>query len=530
MIGLEVVMTKFIALGIAVFLGTSGLAYADETPDTTAKISALQQQLDLMKAQLDQLKAQQQKQTQAAAAAPAKTDGSAAVQIKKGPTTRLVFGGEEVQVYGNLDLSYDSTTKGLRSSYPAPAGDSPAGNVGWLSAISSNLSYIGIRGNHKIGKFSSIPYQLETQIDVSSTSGTVSSNSNTDNGVKGALTSRNSFIGYANKYFGAVKIGKTDAPYKNSTARLNPFSAELGDYAVIVGNSGGDNRVEFGTRFDHAIWYESPKSKNGLDFSFLLSPGQNRAFDNSLIPAGEVSCAGGNIPGSGATPPGCNDGSFGTAYSSALTYQKGSGYLSAAYEIHKRVNRSSDTANLDPADVADEQGTKFGAQYTFGKRTTVNALYEDLERYVPAQLQFQNERSRSGYWLALSQLLNPNKDTLSFGWGHANKANGDPGQHNTNPGAGVDNSANMYTFAYKHQIDRNVTFYIDGAETLNGPYGHYDLGAGGRGITTDCHDGSLLAAFDPTANNGAGGVSNNGPRCYAGGHLKGISTGLDIRF
>lgn len=522
-------MRKLIAFGFALVLGTTSMAYADEASDTRDKINALQQQLDVMKAQLEQLKAQQQKAAPAAAAAPA--PGASFIQLKKGDTTTLVIGGEEVQLYGNLDLSYDVTTKGIARRYPDPAGTgfvSPEGNVGWLSAISTNLSYIGVRGAHKIGKFSSIPYQLETQLDISSTSGTVNTNSNNDAVVKGGLTSRNSYIGYANKYFGAVKIGKTDAPYKLSTQRMNPFSGELGDYSVIMGNSGGDNRVEFGTRLDHALWYESP-NWGGIAFSALVSPGQNRAFDNTNIPAGEAGCAGGNLPGSGATPPGCNDGSYGSAYSAALTYLHVPFYLAAAYELHKKVNRSSDTANLDPNDVADEQALKFGAQYTFGKATTLSAIYEDMQRYVPAYLQFQNERSRSGYWLALTQLLNK-RDNLNFGWGHANSANGDPGQHNSTPGAGVDNAANLYTIAFKHSIDRNVQFYVDYAMTVNHPWGHYDLGAGGRGITTDCHDGAQIAAFDVTANNGAGGVSGTGPHCFAGGILRGFSTGLDLRF
>jgi len=116
--------------------------------------------------------------------------------------------------------------------------------------------------------------------------------------VKGALTSRNSFIGITNKS-GTYRIGKTDAPYKTATARMNPFSGELGDYSVIMGNTGGDNRVEFGTRFDHAIWYQSPRM-GPWTFSFLAAPGQNRSFDDGNIAAGESSCAGGNVPGSGA--------------------------------------------------------------------------------------------------------------------------------------------------------------------------------------------------------------------------------------
>ena len=97
-------------------------------------------------------------------------------------------------------------------------------------------------------------------------------------------------------------IGKSETPYKTSTDRLNPFSGMLGDYRVIIGNTGGDNRVEFGYRAPHAIWYESP-NWSGASFKAMYSPGQNRSDDNSNLASAEQDCAGGNIPGSGALPP-----------------------------------------------------------------------------------------------------------------------------------------------------------------------------------------------------------------------------------
>src|ERR1700730_7911587 len=146
---------------------------------------------------------------------------------------------------------------------------------------------------------------------------------------------------------------------------MNPFSGMLGDYAVVMGNTGGDNRVEFGTRLDHAIWYESP-NMSGFTVNALISPGQNRAYDNTNVAAGESDCSGGNAPGSGATPVACDDGSYGTAYSGSLNYRKGSLLVTTAYELHKNVNRTSDLAPIyDPNDVADETAAKIGIQYAF---------------------------------------------------------------------------------------------------------------------------------------------------------------------
>ncbi|MBV8645047.1 MAG: porin [Candidatus Eremiobacteraeota bacterium] len=514
-------MHKLIAFTFALVLGTSSAAYADDAADTKARIDALQAQLDAIKAQLEALKAQQQAKPQASAAPAAAP--APAVGLKKGDAVTFLIGGEEVTLYGNLDLSVDTTTKGLAKHY-VESGDSPVGNVGYLTGLSTNLSYVGVRGTHKLGKRSGLAYQLETQIDVSSTSGTVNTNSNSDSIVKGGLTSRNSFIGITNP-FGSLKLGKTDAPYKTSTARMNPFNSEIGDYAVVMGNTGGDNRVEFGTRLDHSIWYESP-NLHGFNLNLLVSPGQNRASDSSNIAAGESSCAGGNVPGSGATPPFCNDGAWASVYSGSATWQTGKAYLVAAYEMHKKVNRTSDLANLDPNDVGDEQAWKGGLQFAPSKATTFSMLYENMARYVPQYLQYQNERTRDGFWLALTQYVNAN-DNLNFGWARANPTPGDPGQHNTSGGMHPDNMANMYTFAFKHPIDKHTLWYFDWALTVNHHDAHYDLGAGGRGLTTDCHDATQLTAFDPTV---TPPVSGTGPHCYAGGHLQGFSSGVDIRF
>jgi predicted porin len=564
-------MKKLLASAFALVLSTTSIAYADTASDTKAQIDAIQKQVDALKAQLDQLKTQRQTQPggvttpsgpvpgstaapgqgqpgagESQQGKPASTDifgrpvdaqgrtvdfqpakPSPPPQVltisPKGPGLTFLTNGGTVQLYGNVDLSTDITTKGLQGFYPATM-VSPVGNVGYLAGISSNLSYIGVRGQQSIGHQLGMVYQLETQLDVSATSGTGLSTSNTSNIVKGGLTSRNSFIGLSNKYAGSVKIGKTDAPYKTSTARMNPFSAELGDYSSIMGNSGGDNRVEFLTRLDHALWYESPVL-SGFTLNTLVSPGQNRGVDNNTVAAGEPDCAGGNIPGSGATPPFCNDGAYGSAYSSSLGYTRGKLYVTTAYELHKGVNRTSDLANLDPRNVVDESAIKGGFQYSFSKATSLSGIYEDMERYVPADLQSQNERSRNGFWLALTQSLN-DKDNVNFGWARANPTPGDPGQHNTSGGAHPDNMANMYTFAYKHNANKFVSFYADYALQLNHPQAHFDLGAGGRGLTTDCHDGASPASFDATT----AGVTGDGPHCFAGGRIQGFSTGIDFKF
>ena len=277
----------------------------------------------------------------------------------------------------------------------------------------------------------------------------------------------------------------------------------------------------------------------------LVSPGQNRADNSDNIAAGESDCTGGNIPGSGGiTPLTCSDGSFGTATSASLSYTKGHLYLTGAYERHENVNRSSDITAIYPSgnaysvmleaqDVAAEDAGKVALMYAFPSKTTIGGIFETLHRYVPADLEFQNERQRPGTWLVASQQLTK-ATSLHFGWAHAFRTPGDPGQHNDSfaippngdpttdsvAGAHVDNTANLFTVAFKNQLSKNLTAYVDWALTANGPAAHFDLGAGGRGVTTDCHD-----AFDAT-----GGLVGSNPHCWTGGQLQGVSAGLDFKF
>ena len=146
--------------------------------------------------------------------------------------TFLVPGGGEVQLYGNLDVSFDETTKGLKSDY-GDNGGVPVGKMGWQPAIASNLSNLGVRGHHPMQPDLNFIWQLEAGIDISATPGIKETTSNTSYTVNGALFSRNSFVGFNGKDWGAVMIGKSETPYKTSTDRLNPFSGMLGDYRVI---------------------------------------------------------------------------------------------------------------------------------------------------------------------------------------------------------------------------------------------------------------------------------------------------------
>ncbi|MFI5182448.1 MAG: porin, partial [Thermoanaerobaculia bacterium] len=233
----------FVVLAACLFtIAIARVALGDDT-DIKTQIDQMQKQIDALKAQLNQ---------QQAAAKEKETKGPSFLQLKPGDAlTFVTTKNGEVTLYGNFDVSFDYTTKGLQSDY-GDNGGVPLGRMGWQPAIATNLSYLGLRGKQPLFTDFNFVWQLEAGIDISATPGTKNTTSNNSDAVNGALFSRNSFLGFSGKSWGSLLIGKSETPYKTSTDRLNPFSGMLGDYRVMIGNTGGDNRVEYGLRASHA--------------------------------------------------------------------------------------------------------------------------------------------------------------------------------------------------------------------------------------------------------------------------------------
>jgi predicted porin len=583
MFNLKLAKPVVVALATCVAMCTIGsVVHADDAQDT----QALKEQMRIMQQQMQELQKKiealsNKPSAPAVAATPGKSPGKEGPVYTPAPPEPK-FEAFVKGFYGTLDVSLDDATKGIRGlvadsfSYAGagpgtgyvnngPKGTQIVGSVGWLGDLSTNKSVLGYRGSHKIdGSDISFIYQIETQPAITASPGLNTSYTQQSDVTKAGIGYGDTFVGLSHNSWGKLKIGTTYAPYKKSTDRMNPFSGMLGDYAVVMGNSGGDNRVEFGTRLDHSIWYESPKLGDMFSFDLLISPGANRTYDNVVQSSGSPDCSGGNVAGSGNLPQNCDDGGFGTGYSADLKFEYGGFYWTAAWELHHKVNRNSDgigsnspyygylvglgngvsplldwgtyntylgeygqpfiNANgFSPPylhDIADEWAIKTGIQYTFDFGLSLSGIYEYMHRDLPADMQWQNERQRMGTWFAASYDFSP-KDNLSVGWAHAGATPGDPGgQHNYNPESTSD-QANMYTLAWKHHFDKNFYGYLDWADTVNDGNAHYDMGAGGRGVTTDCHDGTNTVFTD---------YSSAGPTTWGGCHIMGVSMGMNYKF
>ncbi|MDB5635901.1 MAG: hypothetical protein JWP51_809 [Bradyrhizobium sp.] len=453
--------------------------------------------------------------TSPAPPAPARTIGG--IPVKAGPLGPLVD-NTTVTLYGSIDVSADVFNPSVF-------------DQGTKLGVASNISSFGVRVRHNLAPYGwdgwAVVAQLESQVDIASAP--------TE---KAALGTRDSFLGLEGPW-GAVKAGKSDTPYKKATAAMDPFTRTLGDYNSIMGNTGGDNRAEFDWRMNHAIWYESPIF-NGLQFSALLSPGQNYAKDNADYSYGDTfQCNGASARGSGSNFPGtggavngniggngCTDGSYGNAYSAALTYKNGPFTAIAAYELHEQVNRHGDdnlqlNVNLPPGSagpiflpdgsqiltgVHNEWAAKIGGGYRFNDGLgdlQLNAFYEWIRREVTAIEQPFNERSRDAVFASATQYIG--KWAISGSYAHAFKSPGNPtclSFNNVNAGvpcaAVIDvgqyqanlfsNDATQYAIGARYYFNDWASWYIVGSQLNQGPGAHYCLGASGHGYQVCSRD------------------------------------------
>jgi predicted porin len=453
----------------AALLGSTTVAYAADTD-----MAAMKQQMEALQAQITALQSKLNTVASNQSAAPAKPT------VATGDSSPLStqIGGATVTLYGWADVSAEATDNGKEK----------------VNQVSSNLSYFGVKASKDLGS-SGIKAiaQFETLVNVSGTPTETS-----------GLGSRNSFVGLQGG-FGKLMLGKTDTPYKRATAKMDPFSASVGDYNSIMGNTGGDLRAEFDIRQPHSIFWDSPVV-GGFSANLLYSPGQKlnnlAGANNYAYPQGEKVCSGATPGSSGsafdAGSNSCNDGAFGNAYSAAFNYANGPFFGTASYERHQAVDRTGDTGGV----VSPESAAKIGVSYTIA-RNKISAIVEKLYRDggIVGTL---NERARTGFYLSDVFDLGNHYDLMAA-WAHAGQTPGGP-DFGT-----ADDKANMYAVGMKYHIDKQTSLYAVGSLLKNGAGAHYALGAGGHGV----------AIASPRDDSGA---------TIPGQTLKAISVGMQYAF
>ncbi|WP_163930634.1 porin [Paraferrimonas sp. SM1919] len=291
-------------------------------------------------------------------------------------TTFLSAGvqAESVKVYGKLNVSVQSQD--------AAASDQ--------TAIQSNASRLGVKGNFDLGNGLTAIYQIEYEVDTGSES-------------KENFKARNQFVGLTGN-FGQVTVGRQDTMLKVSQGKVDQFNDLAGDLKTLFK---GENRL------NQTLNYVSPKfadiaqvgvtyvadgdadqKVNGMNekvggLSSTLMFGDaglkkksyyaSVAYD-STVKAYDIIRATGHVK-VGALKLGAmvqqqnKHETFSDSIKVPAT-DKQSGYLvSAAYSITEALAVKTQYQNMQNGNLADLEALSFGADYQLAKTTKLYGFY-----------------------------------------------------------------------------------------------------------------------------------------------------------
>jgi len=116
-------------------------------------------------------------------------------------------------------------------------------------------------------------------------------------------------------------------------------------------------------------------------------------------------------------------------------------------------------------------------------------------------------------------------DSFHIGYAHAFKSPGSLGEHNIETTPDADQLVEHVHRDVPPCRRRDSQLLLRLRAAGKHATAHYDLGAGGRSITTDCHDGSQIAAV-----NGADGTSQPAGRFVTLRYSAAVSAGMTYKF
>lgn len=152
--------------------------------------------------------------------------------------------------YGEIDLSIDYLKE-----------DNANGRDRDVTELSSNNSFLGLKGDAKLNPRLSALYQAEFTLY----------GDDGQSGSNDTFVPRNIFLGLKDQHLGAIKLGKIDTPLKQLSSQVDSFNNYVENNADIHGIMAGE------TRIDNSLVYEAPSIKlaNGqLEAKVQLATGE----------------------------------------------------------------------------------------------------------------------------------------------------------------------------------------------------------------------------------------------------------------
>jgi len=307
-----------------------------------------------------------------------------------------------VSIYGKADLSFDVINTGAAAN--GTAGVSK-------NNVSSNVSKLGFKGAEGLGEGLSAIWQIEQQINMDDTGGT--------------LGTRNTFAGLKSDSMGTVLLGRHDTPYKLATRKLDIFGDSIADNRALLGGVTSPTTVDsafaaFDGRQPNVIAYISPEL-SGFTGAIAYV---NLAEANTTAAAAKSS-----------------------ALSLAGMYKAGPLYAGLGYEEHE---------------LSSVAGTKESA-WKLGVGYNINALglgfiYEKTDDNTGAL--GANVRGHDAYYLSAKYKMGMNAIKAAYG-----KA----GQIGATPNT----DANQFSLGYDHGLSKRTKLYAIYSRISNGTGSNY---------------------------------------------------------
>lgn len=316
-----------------------------------------------------------------------------------------------------------------------------------LTRVSSNSSYLRVRGERELDQGFKAIAQVEAEFGLEGSGGTPFSGT------------RNTFVGLASPY-GELSVGKFDSPTKETTIGRDPFVG-----TGIFGYYNGMTKYRADRRMNNAIMYESPEYQGVMA---LAAYSVGEAVYNST----------GNI----RTNP--------YMFSAAVHYKHGPLFAGVSYEYRNDCNNPDADApagascnfaalGSDARPKGHDQVVRFGADYTIKQTFTKLAVVYDrimlqLDETATAPEQKLN---RDYYWGSITQGLGSNRHQLVLDYGVSSKYSG------SNIGDTSKTGVQTYTAAYRFNLDSDLMMYVAVAQIMNDDNQNQKFGSGGPSTT-----------------------------------------------
>ena len=303
-------------------------------------------------------------------------------------------------IYGIANVSFDFIRTGTAAN--GTAGVSK-------SNVSSNVSRLGFKGSEGLGDGLSAIWQIEQQVNIDNTGGT--------------LATRNSFAGLKSDSLGTMLLGRHDTPYKLATRKLDVFADSIADNRALLGGvkTNKSSMAGFDERQPDIVAYLSP-SKNGFSGAAAFV---NLAEANTTAAATKAS-----------------------VLSMAAMYDAAPFYGSLGYENHKL-----DTARVGGKETA----VKLGLGYT-ADAFTLGVVYEKISDSLgagavaavgatcAAKTAGSDCFGHTAYYLAGQYKFGSN--AVKFAYGKAGKL-----------GNTANTGANQLSLGYDHGLSKRTVLY-----------------------------------------------------------------------